>query len=421
MATSRDIVLSSLNHRQPERIPIEFGGTSCSGIHVSVVAELREKYGLEKRLVKVHEPFQMLGYIDEDLVKALGVDTAMALPVSTFFGIAPENWKEWRTPWGQEVLMPGKFTYKVADNGDILSFPEGDSSVSPSLRMPKSGYFFDAISRQGEIDDDTLDVKDNLEEFKPFSDDDLRRMGENAKVARATGRAVIGGGLNTGLGDIACIPATFMKHPKGVRDVEEWYVSLVARPDFVREIFAYQTDIAIKNLERVHKAVGDNWDVLFLCGTDFGTQTGTFCSIDTLQEMYIPHYRRMNDWIHKNTNWKSFKHCCGAIENFIGPFIEAGFDVLNPVQCSATGMEPQKLKEKYGSRIVFWGGGVDTQKTLPFGTEKQVREEVLERCRIFSPGGGFVFNAIHNVQAMTPVNNFIAMINAVHDFNGKRV
>jgi uroporphyrinogen-III decarboxylase len=164
--------------------------------------------------------------------------------------------------------------------------------------------------------------------------------------------------------------------------------------------------------------VGDAVDAVFLCGTDFGTQTSTFCSTATFRDLYFPYYKKLNDWIHRHTGWKCFKHSCGAVERFIPSFIEAGFDILNPVQCSATGMAAEHLKEKFGDRLTFWGGGVDTQRTLPFGTPEQVRREVLERCETFSRGGGFVFNSIHNVQAGTPVANIVAMFEAVREFNG---
>jgi len=164
--------------------------------------------------------------------------------------------------------------------------------------------------------------------------------------------------------------------------------------------------------------VGDKVDAVFVCGTDFGTQTSTFCSVDTFRELYLPYYRQVNGWIHANTGWKTFKHSCGAVETFMESFIQAGFDIINPVQCSAAGMDPAHLKKRYGGSLTFWGGGVDTQRTLPFGTPEEVREQVLRRCEVFAPGGGFVFNAIHNVQALTPVENIVAMINAVHEFNG---
>ena len=126
----------------------------------------------------------------------------------------------------------------------------------------------------------------------------------------------------------------------------------------------------------------------------------------------------MNHWIHANTGWKTFKHCCGAIEPFVDLFIESGFDIINPVQCSASGMDPEILKEKYGDRIVFCGGGVDTQRVLPFGKPREIREQVLRRCEIFSKKGGFIFNTIHNVQAKTPVENIVAMLDAIKEFNG---
>ena len=158
-------------------------------------------------------------------------------------------------------------------------------------------------------------------------------------------------------------------------------------------------------------------DVAYIYGTDFGTQISTFCSEESFRELYMPYYKKINSWIHSNTNWKTFKHSCGAIYEFIPLLIESGFDIINPVQCSAQGMDPKTLKENFGDSIVFWGGGVDTQKILPFGSKEQVRDQVLRRCEIFSRSGGFVFNSIHNVQAKTPVENIVAMIDAVKEFN----
>ncbi|HRG56073.1 MAG TPA: uroporphyrinogen decarboxylase family protein, partial [Lacunisphaera sp.] len=226
-----------------------------------------------------------------------------------------------------------------------------------------------------------------------------------------------GGIGGTGFGDIALVPAAFLKHPKGIRDVSEWYVSLIERPDYVREIFEFQCDIAVRNLATFAEIAGDTVDVLMICGTDFGTQNSQFCSPATFDRLYAPYYRRINDWIHRHTRWKTFKHSCGAVRPLIDRFIDVGFDILNPVQCSATGMEPAALKADFGGRVVFWGGGVDTQRTLPFGTPAEVRAEVTDRLRIFSPGGGFVFNTIHNIQARTPVANIVAMIEAIADFN----
>ncbi len=418
--TSRERVLCALDHRQPDRVPIDSGATAVTGMHVSAVAALREHFGLEKRVVKVHEPFQMLGLIEEDLQEALGIDVDGMLPRSTIFGFADEGWKPWRMYSGLEVLVPRDFNTSLDANGDTLIYPQGDMSAPPSGRMPKGGHFFDAIIRQPPIDDERLDPEDNLEEFGPVTDDDLQFFAKRTQESRATGRAVVAGFGGTAFGDIALVPAVNLKHPKGIRDVAEWYMSTTSRRDYVHRIFDRQCEIALANLAKTHAVVGDNIDVLFVCGTDFGTQSSTFCSTAAFKDLYFPYYHRVNDWVHRNTNWKTFKHSCGSVIRFIDPFIDAGFDILNPVQCSAVGMDPRNLKAKYGDRVVFWGGGVDTQRVLPFGTPAEVREQVLERCEIFSKDGGFVFNTIHNIQAETPIENIVAMFDAVHEFNGQR-
>ena len=321
--------------------------------------------------------------------------------------------------WARRAGGEG-FTTTVDARGDTLIYPQGDTTVAPSGHMPSGGYFFDCIERQEPFDEETLNPEDNCEEFRDVSEEDLDYLARSAHAAAATGLGVCAGFGGTALGDIANVPGPSLKHPKGIRDVTEWYVSISSRQDYIHKVFERQCDVALANLERIAKVVGDSIQLVYLCGTDFGTQTSAFCSVKTFESLYFPYYKRVNEWIHSHTQWKTFKHSCGAVSKFLPSFIECGFDILNPVQCSATGMEPEKLKSIFGDRLVFWGGGVDTQKTLPFGTPAEVREEVLRRCEIFAPGGGFVFNAVHNVQAGTPIKNIVAMIDAVHEFNGDR-
>ncbi len=418
--TSRERVLASLAHREPDRVPLDFGSTMVSGMHVTCVAALRDYYGLEKRLVKAYEPGQMLGWLDDDLLEAIGTDTCGLMPPFTNFGYANAGWKSWRAPFGLEILVGDGFQTTLDTNGDVLIYPQGDTTAPPSARMPHDGYFFDSIIRQPPIDEEKLNPADNLEEYGPISDQALEHYKGELQRASGTGRAIVAVFGGTSIGDIARVPAPGLKYPKGIRDVAEWYISLVTRRDYVHQVFAGQRDIALANLKRILSTIGDSVDVAYVCGTDFGTQTSSFCSVDTFRELFMPYYRPINDWIHQNTGWKTFKHSCGAVEKFMDAFIDAGFDIINPVQCSAAGMDPEHLKRTYGDRLVFWGGGVDTQKVLPFGTPADVRRQVLERCAIFSRSGGFVFNAIHNVQARTPVENIVAMIDAVHEFNGTR-
>ncbi len=417
--TSKERLRAALNHRQPDAIPVDFGGTAVTGISATCIAALREYYALEKRLVKVFDPLQLIGLLDDDLKQSLGIDTDGILGRANIFGFVNENWKPWRLPNGLEVLVSQHFNTTVDEEGNTYLYPQGDTTVPPSGRLPKGGFYFDAIVRQGPIDDQKLNPEENLQEFVPIGEEDLAHYEREVRNRCQSGRGIIASLGGMALGDIALVPGLGLKHPKGIRDIEEWYISTVTRRDYIKKVFERQTEIALENLARIFARIGNAFDAVFICGTDFGTQSSTFCSLPSFQDLYLPYYRRINDWIHRNTTWKTFKHSCGAVETLIEGFVEAGFDILNPVQCSATGMEPEKLKKKYGERLVFWGGGIDTQKTLPFGTVEQVREEVLRRCEMFGRDGGFVFNSVHNIQAGTPVENIVAMFESVKEFNGR--
>ena len=415
---SRDRVQCALDHQEADRIPLDLGGSVVTGMHVSTVYQLRQALQLDPpgTPVEVIEPYQMLGEIKPDLIEALGVDVVPLESRTTFFGFKNEGWKPWNTFDGTPVLVPEGFNTDPEPNGDILMYPEGDKSAPPSGRMPKGGWYCDAIVRQEPIDDDNLNVEDNLEEFGPISDEELEHFRREAERLYAeTGKAILANFGGTSFGDIALVPAPWLKHPKGIRDVEEWYISTVTRRDYVYEVFERQCEIALANLERIYPAVGDRVTAVFVTGTDFGMQTGPFISPKTYRELYKPFHRRVNDWVHEHTSWKTFIHSCGSVMALIEDFIEAGFDILNPVQCSAANMDPAELKSRFGDRIAFWGGGVDTQRTLPFGTPEEVRAEVRERIKIFDPGGGFVFNTIHNVQPQTPIENVLAMYETLRE------
>jgi Uroporphyrinogen decarboxylase (URO-D) len=414
--TGRQRVLAALAHEPTDRVPVDLGGTPCSGAHVSVVAHLREALGLDKagEPVKVSEPYQMLGEIEADLREALGLDVAALPKPKNMFGFANAGWKPWRTFDGTDVLVPADFNTEPEANGDILMYPEGDESVPASAKMPKGGYYFDSIIRQKPIDDAKLDPADNTEEFGPVSEEDLAFYERHAAdLYDNTDLAIAAGFPGTAFGDIALVPGPWMKDPKGIRDIEEWYISTVTRRDYIQDVFARQTEIALENLKRIYQAVGERVHVVFMDGTDLASQNSLFCSPDAYRELYLPYAKQLNDWIHANTSWKTLKHCCGGCAPLIEGFIAAGYDVLNPVQTSAQGMDPAELVEQYGDRIVFWGGGVDTQQTLPFGTPEEVRAQVAERVAIFGRKDGFVFNTIHNIQCNTPVENLLAMFAAL--------
>lgn len=418
--TSKERFDLTVNHKQPDKMVVDFGATSTTGIHVLAIENLRKYYGLEWKPVRVIDPYQMLGEVDSELREILGTDAIGAKGKNSSFGFynhAP--FKEYKTPWGQVVTVPVGFNVTSDKNGDVLSYPGGDVSAEPSAWMPKASYFFDAIIRQQPFNEEELNPQDNLEEYGLVSESDLEYWKETTKNARATGKAVVAGLGGTALGDIAHIPGMKLKKPRGIRDITEWYMSILMRPDYVKAIFDRQSALAVENLSRLKKVIGNNIDAVFICGTDFGTQDSTFCAPEQFDDLWMPYYQRINNWIHENTNWKTFKHSCGAVESFMPKFIEAGFDIINPVQINAVGMNPAHLKKNYGKDIVFWGGGIDTQNALPNYSPEKIREQVLGLCDIFAKDGGFVFNTVHNIQANVPVENIVAVVNAIKEFNGE--
>lgn len=415
--TSKERLTATLNHRQPDRVCVDLGATMCSGIAASTLSRLRAAVlGETGHRVRIHEPYQMLGEVDEPLRQALGIDTVGLFNNKTMFGFENRDWRPFTLFDGTEVEVPADFVTSEDENGDLLMHPQGDRCAPPSGRMPKGGFYFDAIVRQPPIEEDKLDPADNTEEFALLTDDQVADFARRAwDIAGNTDYGAVISLPGCGLGDIALVPATFLKYPKGIRDVEEWYISTVTRPGYVHAVFERQTEIGVENIRKLGEAIGDRVQVAFVCGTDLGTQRGPFISPGMYRDLYSPYYRQLNAAIHQYTPWKTLKHCCGGIRKLIPLMIEDGFDILNPVQCSARGMDARELKRDFGSDLVFWGGGIDTQKTLPFGTTEEVYREVRERIDIFNEGGGFVFNTIHNIQAKTPIENLQAMFRAIGD------
>lgn len=403
--TSRQRVLTTLAHREPDRVPIDLGGTVMSGIMASALDQYLRHLGVNGRKVKVYEVFQMLGEVELDLVEQWGIDVLPVEPPSFFFELRRERWKPWTLFDGTEVLVPGDFTVDVAENGDWLLHTAGDLNRPVEGRMPKDGYYFDMV-----------DLSKYDPNWKPPTLDEVRRGAERpddeclrflsdraAALRRLTDKALI----LTGYGWWG-VPL--------VGTMQEQLELLASEPNYVRDLLALRTEIAIENLKTVWDAVGDHVDLVMLDGQDFGTQRAELFSPKLFADLFEPNFAAQVRWIHQHTTWKAWQHSCGSIAQILPSIVRAGVDALNPVQTSAHGMNPRELKREYGNKITFWGGGVDTQNTLPFGTPEQVRAEVRDRIRTFAPGGGFVFAAVHNIQARTPPENIDAMLSAVREF-----
>ncbi len=416
--TSRERLIKTLNHESPDKIPFDLGATAVTGIHASTLDKLRVRYGITDGPVRIHEPYQLLGEVDIETADALKIDIMGIFGRKTFFGFPNQGWHPWTMPDGTHVLVPELFKTTTDSAGNQYLYPEGDLSVKPSGILPQNGFYFDALVRQEAYNPAELKPEEWIDGmFGEFDDEDLAHFEKSADyLFKNTSKGIILGFGQGGFGDIAFVPGPWMKFPKGIRSIEDWYMAPVLYPDYIRGIFELQCNIALKNLILLRQAVGEKIQAIFIGGTDYGSQSGPMVSPDWYRENVKPLHRKLNDWIHKNTSWKTFIHSCGSVVKFLDDFVEAGFDILNPVQCSAVGMDPAGLKDKYGKKLVFWGGGIDTQKVLPFGTPEEVAEQVRERIRVLGKDGGFVFNAIHNIQHGVPVENLVAMLASLEKY-----
>ena len=415
--TSRERVQLALNHQEPDRVPVDLASTLVTGIQAGMYGKLKQALGITEGAIKVYDPFQMLAEVEEPVKQILGVDTfGIQLP-TTLFGYKNENWKPFTMFDGTEVQVSGNFEYDTLENGDLVQYPKGDRSAPPSGLMPKGGFYFDAIVRQEPIDEDKLDPKEWVDQtYGLYSDEELRFLEEtSAWYYDNTDYALVGNFWGAGFGDIAIVPGLNVAHPKGIRDPQEWYMSSILRKDYVKEIFQYQFELQMKNLEMYKQAVGERVEVIVMSGTDFGSQSGPFISLKAYREFFKPLHKAMNDWVHKHSHWKTFYHTCGSIIKFLDDFHEAGIDILNPVQISAKDMDPEWLKTNYGDKFIFWGGGINPQQTLPFGTPEEVKAEVARNVETFKPNGGFMFNNVHNIQSNIPIENLLAMFDTLKE------
>jgi len=373
--TSRERVLAALEHREPDRVPCDLGSTITSGIMAHALARLREHLGIKGRPPKVYDLFQMLGEVEMDIVERLGVDVLPIEPPVLKFGLRRDRYKPWTFWDGTEMLVPADFQVEVDEQGGYLLHHAGDPSLPVEGRMPRGGYYFDmpdTLSPRAGFEPPPLEQVRREGRLESFELEFMQARAEHLR--RTTDKALM----------LSCWGKLGLP---GVGSIPDWLMLLATDRAYVRELFEARTEVALENLERLKAAIGDGADLIAIDGTDYGSQKGELFNPEWFAELYVPFLRQQYEWVHRNTR-------------------------LNPVQCSAAGMDPRWLKETFGDRLTFWGGGVDTQKTLPFGTPEQVAAEVEERIRIFAPGGGYVFNPVHNIQQGTPPENIVAAFDA---------
>ncbi len=376
----RQRVMQALAHIEPDRIPIDMGGTIITSITKKAYLDLKNALGMPVEEIKMLDFVQQLPYVDETLLQRFDIDFRLVqLPAAT----APN--------------------LEIFEEGDYYSFIDRWGS---KLHMPKSGgYYFDWVDFP--IKETTMEALDRYTWTKPDAQEYNRRLGEEARqLYENTDYALVGSGV---------IGGGIFEQPARIMGMQRFLEALAAEPRFAERVMDQITEIYIESCNNYLDEVGKYIQV-FTYWDDVSTQEGWMISPAMYRRMIKPRTRRLVEAIKKKTDAKLFYHSCGATYPLIPDLIELGFDILNPVQVSAKGMDTKLLKRDFGKDITFWGGGVDTQHVLPFGSVQAVQDEVKRRIDDLAPGGGFVFAAVHNIQALVPPHNIIAAFDTAREY-----
>lgn len=393
--TSRERALRAINHQTPDRAPIDLGATRQSGISASAYHHLKQRLNLHTA-TRVVDLIQFLAEVERPLLDRFGVDVAGVFRPETNPGlvIRRENWKPWRLFDGTPVEVPGNFNPVREQDGGYALMRDGVRIA----RMPKEGFYFDRVEKSpgaAHIDVDKWEPHYWTNEELEYVHAQAERLYENTEYAL-----------------VCCVnpPEEFFTG-MGIGDFEAWWATLASEPEYVHALFEKSVGVWMNTLQRFARAVGDKVAILQVTD-DFATQESLLLSVSMFRELIMPYYKRGFDWVHQNTNMKVMFHSDGALFPLIPSLIEMGVDILNPVQINARGMEPLRLKQAFGDKLVFWGGGADCQQTLPFGKPEDVSREAESNLKAFSAGGGYVFAAVHNIQTGVPPDNILALFEA---------
>ena len=407
---SRERIIEAINHRQPDRVPIDFNGHRSSGIMVQVYKKLRKCMGLPEKTLYVYDFIQQLALVDDDMLDALGADV---VELGHDYYKQDDYWQDWELADGTPVKLPGFVEVKKTDQGNIVC---GDRGQVICIQKPGCDFFEQTCFPLHENDDATFgNLADDLQQIMwcrlgippaPAGLDDagLKVLTETGKNLReSTDRAIYAtfGGNLVEIGEFAF-------------RIDNFLYELAANPKRMHKFLDVLTEFHIANMEKYLGAVGDYIDIIGF-GDDLGMQTGPQFSPQMYREFFKPRHKIL--WNHAKKlcpHIKTSLHCCGGVYPLMKDLIEAGLDIINPVQFTCKDMELPRLKKEFGKDMVFWGGGCDTRDVLPNATPEQIRKHVKENVNIMSPDGGFVFQQVHNILAGVPAENVLAMFEAVN-------
>ena len=391
--TSRERIVEALNHREPDILPIDFGGFRSTGISAIAYRRLKEYLGINDGDIKLYDVFQQLAEPEPSVLERLGGDVVQLHRYAPAYGIAIDKWKTGKLSDGSDCLVPSEYNPIRNEQGELEIYT-GKQLVA---KMPTGGLYFDQVFHPYQNVESTDDI--DAIPIDEITDKELIYLEKEAKrLYETTDKAVFGtfGGSIFETGQL-------------LWGYEKFFTEMALNPELVHYWLDKLTGAYMRDLEKYLATVGKYIQVIQF-GDDLGTQEASQISVDMYREVIKPYQQKQYEFVRNNyPDIKVFLHCCGAISNLIPDLIDAGVEVLNPVQISAKGMEPSELKRQFGQSLSFWGGGADMQMSVLSKEVSEISSDVSELIRIFSPGGGFVFTQVHNIQANVPPEKIMAI------------
>jgi uroporphyrinogen decarboxylase len=415
MMTPRERVLAAIEHREPDRVAVDLGATPSSGISAIAYGNLKQHLGIGGGHTRIYDVVQQLAQPEDAVLDRLGVDV---VDVGRAFNTAESDWYNIQVADGQTAQYPAWFHPELKEDGSWVARTADGTDVA---HMPSGGTFYDQSHfpwLDGYPDDMAAALPDAMGKVlwsalvhSPWDHagedgfwEDLRAR--SIALRESSDRALM----------IVC-GCNLFEWGTFLRRMDNFLMDLFIDEASVERLLDHLLEAHLATLEKVCAAVGDVCDILRF-GDDLGIDTGPFMPPELYRKLFKPRHTQLCDTVHKNSNMKTFLHSCGSIYKIMPDLIEAGYDVINPVQTNCVDMEPERLKAEFGKDITFWGGGCDTREVLNRATPAEVKAHVRKRLEILAPGGGFVFNTVHNILPEVKPENVMAMFEALDEFAG---
>lgn len=410
---SRGCILAAIAHREPDRVPVDLGCTPSSGISAIAYGRLKKHLGITSGRTLVYDVVQQLAQPEEEILDRFGID---AVDLGRTFNTRDDDWHETRLFDGSPAFYPKWFQPESSPGGGWVARTADGTEIA--VQLPGMN-FYDQCHFPW-LDDYPADFSGLPDAMRKVLWSALvhspwdhaadpgfwETLRENTLALRQqTDRAIM-----------VVVGCNLFEWGTFLRRMDNFLMDLVAEPGQVEALLDALMEVHLRTLEKVCKSVGDIADVCRF-GDDLGTDTGPFMAPATYRQLFKKHHTRLCDYVHRNSSMHTFLHSCGSIHALLPDLIEAGFEVINPVQTACRDMEPERLKREFGNDITFWGGGADTRNILNHGSPEAVRADVLDRLKVFAPGGGFVFNTIHNILPDVPPENVVAMFDVIEEYN----